>query len=241
MLNLIHESHLGMEKCKLRARSVMYWPGLSRDVEEMIAKCAICAKFRRNNQREPLKPHPVPNRAWSKIGADIFTYDGKDYIVIVDYFSKYPEVLSLRSKTAKEIVMKLKSVFARHGVPDIFMSDNMPFASMEFKQFAKDWNFNLITSSPTYARSNGQSERFVQTVKQMLRKCLEDGQDLYLALLNYRDSPIAGMEYSPSQLLMSRRLKTKLPITESQLMPMVVPNARQNLLRRQEMDVQVVL
>ena len=234
MLTLVHESHLGMDKCKLRARSIMYWPGLSRDIEDMISKCAVCAKFQRSNQREPLLPHPVPNRAWSKVGGDIFTFDGKDYLVIVDYFSKYPEVLSLNSKTAREMVVKLKSVFARHGIPDVFISDNSPFASMEMRQFAQDWNFELVTSSPTYPRSNGQSERFVQTVKQMLRKTLEDGLDIHLALLNYRDTPIAGLEYSPSQLLMSRRLKTKLPIMESKLMPNIVPNAKADLQRRQD-------
>ena len=234
MLALLHESHLGMEKCKLRARSIMYWPGLSRDIEDMISRCSVCAKFRRCNQREPLMSHLVPNRPWSKLGSDIFTYDGKDYLVVVDYFSKYPEVLSLSNKTAGEIVQKLKSVFSRHGIPDIFMSDNMPFASMEMKQFAQDWNFEHATSSPTYPKSNGQSERYVQTVKQMMRKVLEDGEDIHLALLNYRDSPIAGLEHSPSQLLMSRRLKTKLPVVESQLMPSVVSNAKNDLQKRQD-------
>ena len=109
----------------------------------------------------------------------------------------------------------------------------MPFASMEMKQFAQDWNFELATSSPIYPKSNGQSERYVQTVKQMMRKVLEDGEDIHLALLNYRDSPIAGLEHSPSQLLMSRRLKTKLPVVESELMPSVVSNAN-DLQKRQD-------
>jgi hypothetical protein len=199
----------------------------------MISKYATCAKFRRNNQREPLMPHPIPNRPWSKLGADIFSHDGRDYLIVVDYFSKYPEVMSLQTKTAREIVRKLKSLFSRHGIPDVFMSDNMPFASQEMKQFAKEWQFDLVTSSPTYPQSNGQSERFVQTVKNIMKKCLEDGHDLHLALLNYRASPIAGLDYSPSELLMSRKLKTKLPTTESQVMPQVVNNAREHLQSRQ--------
>ena len=101
-------------------------------------------------------------KPWSKLGADIITYDGNDYLLIVDYFSKYPEVTCLKSKTAKEIVQKLKNVFSRHGIPDVFMSDNMPFASMEMKQFASEWCFELVTSSPTYPRSNKVSVMYKQ-------------------------------------------------------------------------------
>ena len=54
MLQKLHESHLGMEKCRARARSVMYWPAMSNDINEMIAKCSTCVKYRRENQRELL-------------------------------------------------------------------------------------------------------------------------------------------------------------------------------------------
>jgi len=100
-------------------------------------------------------PHEVPDRPWAKLGPDIFTYNGTDHILVVDYFSKYPKVVSLRTKTAQEIINKLKSLFARHGVPDMLVSDNMPYASQAFRQFAADWNFNLVTSGPTYPQSNG--------------------------------------------------------------------------------------
>jgi hypothetical protein len=143
-------------------------------------------------------------------------------------------VFNLNSKTAKEVIEILKSVFSRHGIPDIFMSDNMPFASFEMKQFADDWNFKLVTSSPTFPQSNGQSERFVQTIKTMIKKCIECGQDIQLALLNYRNSPIANLNYSPAQLLMSRSLKTKLPVHENHLMPKVVDNAKALLDNRQD-------
>ena len=60
ILRLIHESHLGMEKCKSRARAVVYWPGMSADIERLVAKCSTCLKHQRSNQKEPLKPHAVP-------------------------------------------------------------------------------------------------------------------------------------------------------------------------------------
>ena len=94
-------------------------------------------------------------------------------------------------------------------------------------------NIKLTTSSPLYPQSNGQSERFVQTVKQMLKKAKEEGKDFYIALLEYRTTPISGSEYSPSQMLMSRMLRSKLPITPTALQPRVV-DARKALITRQE-------
>ena len=72
MLQKIHESHLGMEKCRARARSVMYWPAISNDINEMIAKCSTCVKYRRENEREPLTPHEVPLLPWQKLGAGLY-------------------------------------------------------------------------------------------------------------------------------------------------------------------------
>lgn len=171
----------------------MYWPGMSRDIQDAIARCSVCAKFHRSNTQELMLPHEVPDRPWVKLGSDIFTFNGTDHLLVVDYFSKYPEVVSLRTKTAQEIINKLKSLFARHGVPDMLVSDNMPYASHALRQFAADWNFNLVTSSPIYPQSNGQSERFVQTIKQLMRKAAKDGKDIYKCLLDLRDSPISGL------------------------------------------------
>ena len=72
------------------------------------------------------------------------------------------------------------------------MSDNMPYASQEFREFAKEWGIRLITSSPLYAQSNGQAERYVQTMKRMLEKAAEEKKDPHLALLEYRNTPLAG-------------------------------------------------
>ena len=74
MLEKIHESHLGMEKCKARARAVMYWPGMANDINEVVAKCPTCSKFKARNPREPLISHEMPSRPWAKLGTDIFEY-----------------------------------------------------------------------------------------------------------------------------------------------------------------------
>jgi len=232
MLRLIHESHLGMDKCKSRARGVLYWPQMSMDIEAVVSSCAICQKYRPSNSREPLIPQPLPDRPWQKVAMDIMT-KGSDYLVVVDCFSKYIEIAKLEEKTARCCIIHLKSIFARHGIPEIIFSDNMPFGSRDFKDFADEWDIVLETSSPGYPQSNGQSERAVQTVKQLLRKAEEEGKDPYLALLEYRTTPVSGMQYSPAQMLMSRSLRTRIPCSNVLLEPAVVM-ARDELQGRQD-------
>ena len=123
----------------------------------------------------------------------------------------------------------MKSMYAWHGIPDEVIADNMPFSSKEFHQFVKDWGFEVTTSSPRYPQSNGMSERAIQTIKKLLRKAFEDENDPYIALLEYRNTPVSGLKESPAQLLMSRMLKSKLPSTVSLLKPQGVHNAYDKL------------
>ena len=233
LLTRLHEGHAGAEKCRARAAEIMYWPNMNRDIDNMVADCPVCATYSRQNQREPMIPHSMPTRPWAKLGSDIFEFGGHDYLIVVDYYSKYPEIERLTSKTAAGVIGALKSIMARHGIPDELVSDNMPFGSAAFRQFAHDWGFIITTSSPRYPQSNGQSERFVQTAKNYLKKAYADGKDVFIALLEYRNTPIAGISASPAQLLMSRRLKAKLPVTSSLLQPAVVSGTRDRLVLRQ--------
>jgi transposase InsO family protein len=232
LLTKLHESHLGVAKCKARAREVLYWPNMCQDIEQYVSKCAVCDTYRPNNQREPLIPHPVPDRPWSRLGADICTYGGHDYLVVVDYFSKISRSL-LNGKSARSVIRAFKPIFARHGIPDIVVCDNMPFASYHITQFAREWGFEIVTSSPTYTQSNGQSERFVGIIKSMFRKAHADGRDPNIALLEYRNTPITGLRYLPAQLLMSRRLNDKLPTHSSLLEPTIADTAMTDLHSRQ--------
>ena len=96
------------------------------------------------------------------------------------------EVQTLSSTTSVSIVVALKAIFSRHRIPTTFVSDNGPqFDSQEMKTFASEYGFKHITSSPYYPKSNGQAERTVKTIKNLL----EHSPDPYLALLSYRATP----------------------------------------------------
>lgn len=118
-------------------------------------------------------------------------------------------LLSNSSSTC--VITHSKSIFARHGIPNTVVSDNGPcFNSREWQEFAEQYDFKHVTSSPHYPQSNGKAEKGVHILKQLLKKADESGSDPYLALLSYRASPLeCGL--SPAELLMNRKLRTTLP------------------------------
>jgi transposase InsO family protein len=231
MLDRIHAAHLGIEKCKARARGSVFWPGMNSAIDEMVSECRTCLQFQRRNQREPLMPQEIPERPWSTVAVDIFYYKGRDYLLVVDYFSKYPEVTRINHKNSEAVILAMKEMFARHGIPEKIIADNMPFNSLRFRDFAREWEIKVVTSSPHYPRSNGLVERNVQTIKRLLKKSDDSKQDAFLALLEFRNSPISGMEQLPAELLMSRKLRAKLPIPKHLLKPKSQPvnDVRQRL------------
>ena len=122
----------------------------------------------------------------------------------------------MSSTTSSSIISALKSVFARHGIPEVLRSDNGPqYTSKEFKTFSSSYDFQQITSSPRFPQSNGQAERSVQTIKNLLKKA----DDPYIALLSYRATPLSWCDFSPAKLCMGRRLRTSVPQTDSMLVP----------------------
>ena len=148
MLDKIHEGHFGVEKCKSRARQIFYWPGMLHDIENLVAKCSTCEKFRPKNCKEPLISHEILSLPFEKVGCDICEFGKKDYLILVDYLTKWLEIVPIVNKQAGEIINNLKVIFSIHGIPRFLVADNMPLNFKEFQNFALDWDFETINSSP---------------------------------------------------------------------------------------------
>lgn len=147
---------------------------------------------------------------------NLLYFNGATYLLVVDYFSRYPEITKLTTTTSASVVMALKTIFARHGIPETVVSDNGPqFASGEFNNFAKKYSFSHITSSPHFPQSNGQAERTVQTIK----KILTEAEDPSMAMLVYRSTPYSWCSRSPVELLMGRHIRSNIPQVKAQLIP----------------------
>ena len=106
----------------------------------------------------------------------------------------------------------MKAVFTELGVPSVIVSDGDPqYTSVEFKDFMKQWQIEQRVSSLRHPQSNGMAERYVQTMKASLIKTMEEGEDIDLALLAYKATPLSHNLPSPAELLNSRIYRTLLP------------------------------
>ena len=215
-LKKIHQSHIGINGCLRRACECLYWPSMSAEVKNYIVRRAAHA-LEQKQQKETIKFHDVPSRPWAKVGADLCSLNGKDYLVTIDYYSNFAEVDRLSKTTSKSVIKRLKQHFARHGIPDTLITDYGPQFSCQ--QFREEWQFCHTTSSPGYPQANGKAESAVKTVKRLLKRAFRSGSDPWLALLAVRNTPTEAMQTSPAQLLFSRRGKTLLPSTDQLLQP----------------------
>ena len=153
----LHEGHQGIVHCQLRARMSVWWPGISQEITNFIKRCPECSRDS-TPRKEALISANLPEYPWQKIAADLFTLNGSNYLVAVDYFSRYLEVIQLRSTTSQSVSNALKSIFSRHGIPEVLMTDNGPqFSSSEFAEFGKQYCFVHTTSSSHYPASNGHA------------------------------------------------------------------------------------
>jgi hypothetical protein len=221
IIKIIHKGHQGIQSCYQRARESLYWPNMFEDFTDYIRSCTVCQSQSRAEVKEPIKNKHIPRRPWEVTATDHFEFKGKTYLVLGDSYSGYFELAEVSTSNLATI-NQLKSWFAVHGVPAILESDNMPFNSADFKNFSIRWGFEQSISSPNFPRANGLAERFVQTAKNLLKRCHQDSSDIYEALLNYRNTPRSPDLGSPVQRLMSRRTQTLVPISDELLLPSVI-------------------
>ena len=186
--------------------------------------------------REPLIPHDVPQRPWHTLGSDLFFWNNSAYLIVCDYFSKFPLIRKLNNIQSITTIAHLKSMFEEHGIPNKLITGNdTQFTSTAFKDFSRQYGFVHVTTSPYYPQANGFIERNVQTVKNLLQKCKESGADPHLAMLCLRTTPIDHGLPSPAELLNSRVYQSNLPaITKPSLAPIADGDVNVKLQSKQD-------
>ena len=210
---------MGINKCLERVKEIMFWQGLTRDIENLVNDCPECAGHHNKKHKETLRQTKTSERPWSELGADLFEFEGQLYLLLIDYYSKFIEVEELKELTSKANIDALKSQFCRHGIPDTFRTDNGPqFSAREFSSFCYSLGIEHKTSSPAFPQSKGAAERGVQTVKKLWKKT----KDKQIVLLDYRTTPLESCGMSPALLLMIRRPRNKLPTAKELLQPTAV-------------------
>ena len=207
-LHHLHKGHLSANKVQENAREHMYWIGINADIEDYTKRCQECIK-RSQIAKEPLQPHDIPEGPWRKLGMDYFNFNGNSYVLICDYFSKFPFLY--KAKTSFwSLRDHLINLFSIEGYPDEIVSDNgPPFSSKEFAKFLSGLGIKHTTSSPGYPCSNGFIERHIQMVKNMLSKS-SNTQSFQEVLADFRTTRIGTGLPSPTEILHRRNLTTKV-------------------------------
>lgn len=234
MIKLLHKGHVGISKTINKARKLFYWPNMSFDITSFIKKCRVCEKYMPANFREPMMPHSTPRLRFNKVGTDILDFGNHSYLVVIDYFSHWLELILLKDKTSDSVLNAFQDIFTRFGYPQIIIADNLPFISNRCLKYYREKDISIKTCSPHYHQSNGMAEKAVSISKQILRKCHEDKTDFRECILEYNNSPIVHLDASPAQILQSRNLKSQIPVTMKTLEPRVQAHIYNKLLAQTE-------
>ena len=132
ILDELHAGHQGINKTRMRANQSVWWPCMSREIADLVQNCRTCAHDERN-KKEPLIATPTPELPWQKVASDLFEWNKQQYLLVIDYRSRFIEVECLSSTTSSEVIIQMKKMFARHGIPQCMITDNGPqYSSSEF-------------------------------------------------------------------------------------------------------------
>jgi hypothetical protein len=226
ILNKLHTSHQGTAATIRRARGAVFLPQMAEDIRMKTENCVTCALDSPLQQHESLQSHDIPDVPWSKIGMDILTYKRRDYLMLVDYYSDFFECEPLSDMQSRSVIKTCKKAFARYGIPHQLHSDNGPqFVSAEFAKFSGEWGFKHTVSSPGHQQSNGKAEAAVKIIKRLMKRA----DDPYLTLLEYRNTPTAGMSSSPAQRMFGHSTRSILPTANPLCTDVLTQKARKKI------------
>ena len=215
ILQELHLAHPGISKMKALARSYVWWPGLDSEIEELVKHCHLCQLHRPDPAKAPLHPWEFPSYPWGRVHIDhAGPFMGQLFLLLVDAHSKWVEVHTVKSTSSDETIKTLKKIFATHGLPKQIVSDNgTSFTSAEFSQFVKRNGIQHSLVSPYHPSSNGLAERAVQTFKNSMKKLEGPMESRILSFLfRYRMTPQCTTGLSPAEMLMNRRLRSRLDL-----------------------------
>ncbi|UYV84160.1 K02A2.6-like [Cordylochernes scorpioides] len=198
------------------ARTLFWWPGLDKDIEETVRRCNCCQSHACMPPRATPVNWPPTNQPWDRVHIDhLGPFEQNLYLIVVDACTKWIEAIPVPNTSTRETIEQLRCLFARFGIPRTLVSDNgTGFTSEEFRQFMTRNGIRHLRTAPFHPSSNGLAERAVQTIKTGLKKVQQGSISQRLAeiLLGYRRTPIASIGKSPSEMMFGRNIRSRLDL-----------------------------
>jgi transposase InsO family protein len=215
---IAHEGHQGLVKTKQLLREKTWFPQIDEDVRSLIGNCLACQANGPASHPDPLQMSPLPPEPWHTVHMDFCGPfpTGEYLLVVIDAYSRFPEVDVVNSTSASSTIGKLERIFSTHGIPRVAKSDNgPPFTSDEFRSFMDEKGVKHQRITPLWPQANSEAENFMKPLTKSIRSSHANGRnwkkDLHTFLLNYRATPHTTTGFAPSKLLFNRLVKTKLP------------------------------
>ncbi|XP_062557942.1 uncharacterized protein K02A2.6-like [Armigeres subalbatus] len=166
ILQLAHESHPGIISMKRKLRQKVWWPGMHKQVEKIVKSCKSCMIVSALDPPEPMRSTCMPESSGLRRAITVWM----NLLVIVDYFSRFIEVIVLKEITAATTVKAFDETFCRFGMPETLKTDNGPqFRNGEFKSFCQEYGIEVRKSTPYWPQANGEVERVNGMIKKHLR------------------------------------------------------------------------
>ena len=231
---MLHSAHQGVSGMNERAKIGVYWPGITKDIQEARDHCTSCNKITPSQPRlPPTEPH-IPTTPFESIACDYFKYMGHYYLVAADRLSGWIELQQVKVGTneagAEGFCKALRRLMVTFGVPVEVSTDWGPeFKGYETQDFFNRWGIHHRRSSSYNPSSNGRAELGVKTGKRLLMENIGPSGELNTdrvvqALLTYRNTPEPGCKLSPAQILLGRPLRDTLPYINKDSMVFNNPN-----------------
>ena len=219
---LAHEGHLGENKTIQNIRSKLWFPKLSQMVKEYVGSCNLgCVPAVPTNAPPPLVIRDTPEGPWRVCAADykgpIGGRNGYYFHVLIDTYSRWPEVAVTNSTSFNKLYPVLDRSFDTHGYPELVVHDNgPPYNSKDWEEYAKRSGFRTSPCTPEHPQANGMAEKFMASLVKLTHAAMGEKKDpkteISKFLLNYRNTPHPSTGVEPSKLMMNRKIRTKLPM-----------------------------
>ena len=231
VMKVAHDSpmagHMGTRRTTDRVTSKFYWPGVNADTQRYCVSCDVCQRTvsKGSIARAPLGEMPLIDTPFRRVAVDLIgpiapmTERGNRYILtLVDYCTRYPEAIALRSIETVRVAEALLEIFSRLGVPDEILTDmGTQFTSDLMKEVGRLLMIKQLTTTPYHPMCNGLCERYNGTLKKMLRRmCSERPKDwdryIPALLFAYREVPQESLGFSPFEMMYGRTMRGPMTI-----------------------------
>ncbi|XP_062551039.1 uncharacterized protein K02A2.6-like [Armigeres subalbatus] len=218
VIQQLHRGHPGIDRMRSLARSYVYWPNIDEQITDLVRTCQQCASVAKSDPKTKLQSWPIPEKPWQRVHVD-FSGPLNDtyFLLVVDSFSKWPEVIPTKRITTAATIASLRKIFGRFGMPEVLVTDNgAQLTSDAFEGFCETNGIMHLKTAPFHPQSNGQAERFVDTFKRTVKKIqagdLDEALDIFLSC--YRSTPCKSTPggKSPAEILIGRPMRTSLEL-----------------------------